>query len=35
VLIASDGDRRLERAAKERIAAAILDAVAERLDGAR
>jgi phosphopantothenoylcysteine decarboxylase/phosphopantothenate--cysteine ligase len=35
VLIASDGERRLEKAAKERIAAAILDAVAERLDGAR
>jgi phosphopantothenoylcysteine decarboxylase/phosphopantothenate--cysteine ligase len=35
VLIASDGERRLEKAAKERIAAAILDAVVERLDGAR
>jgi phosphopantothenoylcysteine decarboxylase/phosphopantothenate--cysteine ligase len=35
VLIAPDGERRLEKAAKERIAAAILDAVAERLDGAR
>jgi phosphopantothenoylcysteine decarboxylase/phosphopantothenate--cysteine ligase len=35
VLIAPDGERRLEKAAKERIAAAILDAVAERLDGTR
>ena len=35
VLVAADGERRLEKAAKERIAAAILDAVAERLDGAR
>jgi phosphopantothenoylcysteine decarboxylase / phosphopantothenate---cysteine ligase len=35
VLIAADGERRLEKAAKEWIAAAILDAVAERLDGAR
>jgi phosphopantothenoylcysteine decarboxylase / phosphopantothenate---cysteine ligase len=35
VLVTHDGERRLERAAKERIAAAILDAVAERLDGAR
>ena len=35
VLIAPDGERRLEKAAKERIAAAILDAVAERLDGGR
>jgi phosphopantothenoylcysteine decarboxylase / phosphopantothenate---cysteine ligase len=35
VLVAADGERRLEKAAKDRIAAAILDAVAERLDGAR
>src|SRR2546430_76128 len=35
VLVAADGERRLEKAAKERIAAAILDAVAECLDGAR
>ena len=35
VLVAADGERWLEKAAKERIAAAILDAVAERLDGAR
>ena len=35
VLVTHDGERRLEKAAKERIAAAILDAVAERLDGAR
>jgi len=35
VLVAADGERRLEKAAKEQIAAAILDAVAERLDGAR
>ena len=35
VLVARDGERRLEKAAKERIAAAILDAVVERLDGAR
>jgi phosphopantothenoylcysteine decarboxylase / phosphopantothenate---cysteine ligase len=34
VLIARDGERRLEKATKERTAAAILDAVAERLDGA-
>jgi phosphopantothenoylcysteine decarboxylase / phosphopantothenate---cysteine ligase len=32
VLVAADGERRLEKAAKERIAAAILDAVAERLE---
>jgi phosphopantothenoylcysteine decarboxylase/phosphopantothenate--cysteine ligase len=35
VLVTPDGDRRLEKAAKERIAEAILDAVAERLDGAQ
>ena len=35
VLVAAEGERRLEKAAKEQIAAAILDAVAERLDGAR
>jgi phosphopantothenoylcysteine decarboxylase/phosphopantothenate--cysteine ligase len=35
VLVAADGERRLEKAAKERIAAAILDAVVERLEGAR
>ena len=35
VLVAPDGERRLEKAAKERIAAAILDAVAERLGGER
>jgi phosphopantothenoylcysteine decarboxylase / phosphopantothenate---cysteine ligase len=35
VLISADGERRLEKAAKERIAAAILDAVAERLGGGR
>jgi phosphopantothenoylcysteine decarboxylase/phosphopantothenate--cysteine ligase len=33
VLVSSEGDRRLEKAAKERIAAAILDVVAERLEG--
>jgi phosphopantothenoylcysteine decarboxylase/phosphopantothenate--cysteine ligase len=31
VLVSADGERRLEKAAKERIAAAILDVVAERL----
>src|SRR5438034_1091657 len=31
VLVSADGERRLEKASKERIAAAILDAVAERL----
>ena len=31
VLVSADGERRLAKAAKERIAAAILDAVAERL----
>ena len=31
VLVSRDGERRLEKASKERIAAAILDAVAERL----
>jgi phosphopantothenoylcysteine decarboxylase / phosphopantothenate---cysteine ligase len=35
VLVARDSEHRLEKAAKERIAAAILDAVAERLEGAR
>jgi phosphopantothenoylcysteine decarboxylase/phosphopantothenate--cysteine ligase len=35
VLVAADGERRLEKAAKERIAAAILDEVAERLERAR
>jgi len=34
VLVTADGDRRLEKASKERIAVAILDAVAERLGGA-
>jgi phosphopantothenoylcysteine decarboxylase / phosphopantothenate---cysteine ligase len=34
VLVSADGDRRLEKASKERIAVAILDAVAERLGGA-
>jgi phosphopantothenoylcysteine decarboxylase/phosphopantothenate--cysteine ligase len=33
VLVSADGERRLEKAAKERIAAAILDVVAERLEG--
>jgi phosphopantothenoylcysteine decarboxylase/phosphopantothenate--cysteine ligase len=31
VLVSADGERRLEKASKERIAIAILDAVAERL----
>jgi phosphopantothenoylcysteine decarboxylase/phosphopantothenate--cysteine ligase len=31
VLVSADGEQRLEKASKERIAAAILDAVAERL----
>jgi phosphopantothenoylcysteine decarboxylase/phosphopantothenate--cysteine ligase len=35
VLISPEGEHRLEKAAKERIAAAILDAVAERLGGGR
>ncbi len=35
VLVSSEGERRLEKAAKERIAVAILDTVAERLNGAR
>jgi phosphopantothenoylcysteine decarboxylase/phosphopantothenate--cysteine ligase len=35
VLVAPDGERHLEKAAKERIAAAILDEVAKRLEGAR
>jgi phosphopantothenoylcysteine decarboxylase/phosphopantothenate--cysteine ligase len=34
VLVAPDGERRLEKAPKERIAAAILDEVAKRLEGA-
>jgi phosphopantothenoylcysteine decarboxylase / phosphopantothenate---cysteine ligase len=34
VLVGAEGEPRLEKAAKERIAAAILDAVAERLEGA-
>jgi phosphopantothenoylcysteine decarboxylase/phosphopantothenate--cysteine ligase len=34
VLVSEDGETRLEKASKERIAAAILDAVAERLRGA-
>jgi phosphopantothenoylcysteine decarboxylase/phosphopantothenate--cysteine ligase len=34
VLVSAEGDQRLEKASKERIAAAILDAVAERLRGA-
>ena len=34
VLVSADGERRLGKAAKERIAAAILDAVAERLGAA-
>jgi len=34
VLVSAEGDRRLEKASKERIAVAILDAVAERLGGA-
>ncbi len=34
VLVSADGERRIEKAAKERIAAAILDEVAERLEGA-
>jgi len=34
VLVAPDGERRLEKAAKERIAAAILDEVVKRLEGA-
>ena len=33
VLVSADGEQRLEKASKERIAAAILDAVAERLSG--
>jgi len=33
VLVSADGERRLEKAAKERIAAAILDVVVERLEG--
>jgi phosphopantothenoylcysteine decarboxylase/phosphopantothenate--cysteine ligase len=34
VLVSNDGERRIEKAAKERIAAAILDEVARRLEGA-
>jgi phosphopantothenoylcysteine decarboxylase / phosphopantothenate---cysteine ligase len=34
VLVSADGDRRLEKTSKERIAMAILDEVAERLGGA-
>jgi len=34
VLVSHDGERRIEKAAKERIAAAILDEVAARLEGA-
>ena len=34
VLVSADGERRLDKAAKERIAAAILDVVAERLGAA-
>jgi phosphopantothenoylcysteine decarboxylase/phosphopantothenate--cysteine ligase len=34
VLVTADGDRRLDKASKERIAMAILDEVAERLGGA-
>src|SRR5213079_1841127 len=34
VLVSAEGEERLEKASKERIAAAILDAVAERLRGA-
>jgi phosphopantothenoylcysteine decarboxylase/phosphopantothenate--cysteine ligase len=33
VLVSADGERRIEKAPKERIAAAILDAVAARLEG--
>jgi phosphopantothenoylcysteine decarboxylase/phosphopantothenate--cysteine ligase len=33
VLVSAEGERRIEKAAKERIAAAILDEVAARLDG--
>ena len=33
VLVSAEGERRIEKAAKERIAAAILDEVAVRLDG--
>lgn len=34
VIVSADGERRIEKAAKERIAAAILDEVAARLEGA-
>jgi phosphopantothenoylcysteine decarboxylase / phosphopantothenate---cysteine ligase len=34
VLVSEDGERRIQKAAKERIAAAILDEVAARLEGA-
>ena len=33
VVVSADGERRIERAAKERVAAAILDEVAARLEG--
>jgi phosphopantothenoylcysteine decarboxylase/phosphopantothenate--cysteine ligase len=33
VLVAADGERRIEKAPKERIASAILDEVASRLEG--
>ena len=33
VLVSSEGERRIEKAPKERIAAAILDEVAARLEG--
>jgi phosphopantothenoylcysteine decarboxylase/phosphopantothenate--cysteine ligase len=33
VLVSADGERRIQKAAKELIAAAILDEVAARLDG--
>jgi phosphopantothenoylcysteine decarboxylase / phosphopantothenate---cysteine ligase len=33
VLVAADGERRIEKAPKERVASAILDEVASRLDG--
>ena len=35
VLVSDEGERRIEKAAKERIAAAILDEVARRLEGKR
>ena len=33
VLVSADGERRIEKAAKEHIAGAILDEVAARLEG--